>query len=104
MEVNTQTWCLMSTETTRLNRDGEKGGEGGYQGGGGGRVEGEPTSCLTSTETVTRLNSDGEKGGGVYGGGRRCPSTNRSFSKPFTSLCELNGPLNISLLGNVLLR
>ena len=41
MEVNTQTWCLMSTETTRLNRDGEKGEEGGYQGGGGGGDEGE---------------------------------------------------------------
>ena len=38
-----QTWCLMSTETTRLIRDGEKGGGGGggrgYGTGGGGGGE-----------------------------------------------------------------
>ena len=27
--VSKQAWCLMSTETTRLIRDGEKGGGGG---------------------------------------------------------------------------
>ena len=34
-QVSKQTWCLTSTETTRLIRDGVMGG-GGYGGGGRG--------------------------------------------------------------------
>ena len=34
--VSKQTWCLTSTETIRLIRDGEKGGGGGMEVGGEG--------------------------------------------------------------------
>ena len=71
--VSKSTWCLMSTETIRLIRDGEKGVGGGEE---GRRREiisycymvSELTWCLTSTETI-RLIRDGEVGGGVRGGG-----------------------------------
>ena len=50
---------LMSTETTRFIRDGEKGGRG-YGG------VSNYTWCSTSTETI-RLIRDGEKGrGGIF--------------------------------------
>ena len=56
----------MSTEITRIKRDGEKGGGVGR----GGMEVNTQTWCLMSTET-TRLNRDGEKGGegGYQGGG-----------------------------------
>ena len=69
----------MSTETTRLIRDGEKVGRG-YGGGGRGRYVPIATlsppgvnkhgGFITSTETI-RLIRDGEKVGRGYGGGGR---------------------------------
>ena len=53
--MSKETWCLTSTETVRLIRDGEKGA-------GGGMEVSKETWCLTSTETI-RLIRDGEKVG-----------------------------------------
>ena len=46
--VSKQTWCLTSTETMRLIRDGEKGGGRGY--GGGGEGDYIPAATLSPPE------------------------------------------------------
>ena len=50
--MSKSTWCLTSTETTRLIRDGEKRRVGGMEVGGGGESEGNyiPIATLSPPE------------------------------------------------------
>ena len=57
MFVIKYTWCLTSTETVRLIRDGEKGGRG-YGGGGRGRLLCLSLHCHHQNDSCIKMGSD----------------------------------------------